>query len=87
MLKNSGKGDFLEQSFNLLHENDIVILGRVGERAAEKHKPIGSNVENFIRGANCTVLTIGENFKVPTRFILLMNILRHVKNDAPYCTK
>ncbi|ADY81119.1 MULTISPECIES: universal stress protein [Acinetobacter] len=63
------KGDFLEQSFNLLHENDIVILGRVGERAAEKHKPIGSNVENFIRGANCTVLTIGENFKVPTRFI------------------
>lgn len=29
------KRDFLEQSFNLLHENDIVILGRVGERAAE----------------------------------------------------
>ena len=52
-----------------IQENDIVILGRVGERAAEKHKPIGSNVENFIRGANCTVLTIGENFKVPTRFI------------------
>ena len=40
------KGDFLEQSFNILNENDVVIIGRVGERAAEKNKPIGSNVEN-----------------------------------------
>ena len=30
------KGDFLEQSFNILKENDVVIIGRVGERAAEK---------------------------------------------------
>ncbi|WP_043971867.1 MULTISPECIES: universal stress protein [Acinetobacter] len=64
------KGDFLEQSFNLLNENDIVIIGRVGERAAEKNKPIGSNVENFIRGANCTVITVGEHFQPPKRFIL-----------------
>ncbi|ENU31413.1 MULTISPECIES: universal stress protein [unclassified Acinetobacter] len=63
------KGDFLEQSFNLLHENDVVIIGRVGERAAEKNKPIGSNVENFIRGANCTVITVGEHFEPPRRFI------------------
>lgn len=63
------KGDFLEQSFNLLDENDIVIIGRVGERAAEKNKPIGSNVENFIRGANCTVITVGEHFQPPKRFI------------------
>ena len=63
------KGDFLEQSFNLLNENDIVIIGRVGERAAEKNKPIGSNVENFIRGANCTVITVGEHFQPPKRFI------------------
>ncbi|RZF55846.1 universal stress protein [Acinetobacter halotolerans] len=63
------KGDFLEQSFNLLHENDVVIIGRVGERAAEKNKPIGSNVENFIRGANCTVITVGEHFEPPKRFI------------------
>lgn len=63
------KGDFLEQSFNLLNENDVVIIGRVGERAAEKQKPIGSNVENFIRGANCTVLTVGEHFEPPKRFI------------------
>lgn len=63
------KGDFLEQSFNLLEENDIVIIGRVGERAAEKNKPIGSNVENFIRGANCTVITVGEHFQPPKRFI------------------
>ncbi|APR69849.1 MULTISPECIES: universal stress protein [Acinetobacter] len=63
------KGDFLEQSFNLLNENDVVIIGRVGERAAEKNKPIGSNVENFIRGANCTVITVGEHFEPPRRFI------------------
>ncbi|ENU24451.1 hypothetical protein F993_00693 [Acinetobacter proteolyticus] len=63
------KGDFLEQSFNILHENDVVIIGRVGERAAEKNKPIGSNVENFIRGANCTVITVGEHFQPPKRFI------------------
>ena len=63
------KGDFLEQSFSILKENDVVIIGRVGERAAEKNKPIGSNVENFIRGANCTVITVGENFEPPKRFI------------------
>ncbi len=63
------KGDFLEQSFNVLKDDDIAIIGRVGERAAERNKPIGSNVENFIRGANCTVMTVGENFKPPTRFI------------------
>lgn len=63
------KGDFLEQSFSVLRETDFVVIGKVGERAAEKNKPIGSNVENFIRGANCTVMTVGENFKIPTRFI------------------
>ena len=63
------KGDFLEQSFNILKENDVVIIVRVGERAAEKNKPIGSNVENFIRGANCTVITVGEHFEPPKRFI------------------
>lgn len=63
------KGDFLEQSFSVLREIDFVVIGKVGERAAEKNKPIGSNVENFIRGANCTVMTVGENFKIPTRFI------------------
>ena len=63
------KGDFLEQSFNVLHEDDIAVIGRVGERSAERNKPIGSNVENFIRGANCAVMTVGENFKPPTRFI------------------
>ena len=41
----------------------------MGERSAERKKPIGSNVENFIRGANCTVMTVGETFKPPTRFI------------------
>ena len=63
------KGDFLEQSFNLLHEDDIVVIGRVGEKSAERNKPLGSNVENFIRGANCTVMTVGDSFKPPTRFI------------------
>ena len=63
------KGDFLEQSFSLLRNDDIVVIGRVGERSAERNKPIGSNVENFIRGASCTVMTVGATFKPPTRFI------------------
>ncbi|MFW1860167.1 universal stress protein, partial [Acinetobacter defluvii] len=63
------KGDFLEQSFNVLREDDFVVIGRVGERSAEKNKTLGSNVENFIRGAKCTVLTVGDTFKAPTRFI------------------
>ena len=63
------KGDFLEQSFNLLQEDDFVVIGRLGERSAEKNKTMGSNVENFIRGARCTVMTVGEDFKPPTRFI------------------
>ena len=63
------KGDFLEQSFQLLEPDDIVIIGRLGERSAEKNKAMGTNVENFIRGANCTVMTVGDTFKPPTRFI------------------
>ena len=63
------KGDFLEQSFGILDPEDIVVIGRVGERSAEKKKALGGNVENFIRGANCTVMTVGEHFKPPTRFI------------------
>lgn len=63
------KGDFLEQSFSVLNEEDIVVIGRVGEKSAERNKALGSNVENFIRGANCTVMTVGEHFKAPTRFI------------------
>ena len=63
------KGDFLEQSFQLLKPDDIAVIGLLGERSAEKNKPIGTNVENFIRGANCTVMTVGEQFRPPTRFI------------------
>jgi nucleotide-binding universal stress UspA family protein len=63
------KGDFLEQSFAVLKPDDIAIIGRLGERSAEKNKALGTNVENFIRGANCTVMTVGETFKPPTRFI------------------
>lgn len=63
------KGDFLEQTLQLLQTDDVVILGRVGEHAAERNKPMGSNVENFIRGANCTVMTVGPEFKTPTRFL------------------
>ncbi|UIP26101.1 universal stress protein [Acinetobacter towneri] len=63
------KGDFLEQSFSVLNEEDIVVIGRVGEKSAERNKALGSNVENFIRGANCTVMTVGEHFKAPNRFI------------------
>lgn len=72
------KGGFLEQSFNIVHENDIALIGRVGERSAEKNKSLGSNVENFIRGAKCTVMTVGETFKPPTRFIFAYE-------DSPTC--
>ena len=72
------KGDFLEQSFHVLNDQDIVLIGRVGERSAEKQKSIGSNVENFIRGAKCTVMTVGETFKSPTRFIFAYE-------DSPTC--
>lgn len=63
------KGDFLEKTFEFLKEDDIAIIGRVGETAAEKNKTIGSNVENFIRNSPCTVMTVDESFKPPTRFI------------------
>lgn len=63
------KGDFLEESFNLFQEDDIAVIGRVGERSAERKKILGSNVENFIRGVKCTVITVGDTFKPPTRFI------------------
>ncbi len=63
------KGDFLEQSFHALRDDDFVLIGRVGERSAEKNKILGGNVENFIRGARCAVMTVGETFKPPTRFI------------------
>ncbi len=63
------QGDFLEQSLQQLTSDDVVILGRVGETASDRNKPIGSNVENFIRGANCTVMTVGEDFKIPKRFL------------------
>lgn len=72
------KGDFLEQSFNIFNESDIALIGRVGERSAEKNKSLGSNVENFIRGAKCTVMTVGETFKPPTRFIFAYE-------DSPTC--
>lgn len=72
------KGDFLEQSFHNIGETDFVVIGRVGERSAEKNKRIGGNVENFIRGAKSTVMTVGETFKPPTRFIFAYE-------DSPTC--
>ena len=74
------KGDFLEQSFHVLKEDDIAVIGRVGERSAERNKPIGGNVENFIRGVSSTVLTVGEKFVPPTRFIFAYEY-------SPTCTK
>ena len=74
------KGDFLEQSFHVLKEDDIAVIGRVGERSAERNKPIGGNVENFIRGVSSTVLTVGEKFVPPTLFIFAYEY-------SPTCTK
>lgn len=74
------KGDFIEQGTQLLEADDIVLIGRLGERSAEKNKPLGTNVENFIRSANCTVMTVGETFTPPTRFIFAYEF-------SPTCTK
>jgi nucleotide-binding universal stress UspA family protein len=63
------RGDFLEQCFEALHSNDIVVIGKVGEHAAESAKPVGSNVEGLIRGVKATVLTVGEVFSIPTSFL------------------
>ncbi|WP_269914705.1 universal stress protein [Acinetobacter sp. HY1485] len=79
------KGDFVEQTLEFLKPDDIAIIGRVGDTAAEKNKDLGSNVENFIRGAKCTVMTVGEQFKPPTRFIfayedseVCTNMMKHI---------
>ena len=74
------KGDFLEQSMHVLREDDIALIGRLGERSAERKKHLGSNVENFIRNSNCTVMTVGETFKPPTRFIFAYEY-------SPTCSK
>lgn len=74
------KGDFLEQSLAVLKEDDIALIGKVGESAAEKNKDLGGNVEKFIRGANCTVMTVSDHFKPPTRFIFAYE-------DSPLCKR
>ena len=63
------KGDFVEQATALTQPDDMVVIGKHGERSAERKKPMGSNVENFIRAANCAVMTVGEQFEPPRRFI------------------
>ncbi len=62
-------GEFLQQSFDELKHDDVVIIGKVGESAAEKNKAMGSNVEGLIRGTDATVLTVGEKFVIPQRFL------------------
>ncbi|KAA8731402.1 universal stress protein [Acinetobacter qingfengensis] len=63
------RGDFLEQCFDELQQQDIVVVGKIGENAAENDKPVGSNVEGLIRGAKSTVLTVGEKFVPPASYL------------------
>ncbi|OUY07078.1 universal stress protein [Acinetobacter populi] len=63
------RGEFLEQCFNELTVDDIAVVGKIGENAAENNKPVGSNVEGLIRGTKSTVLTVGEKFTPPTSFL------------------
>ena len=60
------KGEVSESTVN---EKAARILRLIFRTAMKRNKPLGSNVENFIRGANCTVMTVGDSFKPPTRFI------------------
>lgn len=68
-LKMQLRGEFLEQAFNELKAEDIAIVGKVGEKSAEKKKVIGGNVEGIIRGAKSTVLVVGEKFIPPKSFM------------------
>ena len=68
-LKLQLKGEFLEQAFNELDAEDIAIVGKVGEKSAERKKVIGGNVEGIIRGAKSTVLVVGEKFTPPKNFM------------------
>ena len=63
------RGEFLEQAFDELTAEDIAVVGKVGEKAAEKKRVIGSNVEGIIRGAKSTVLVVGEKFVASPNFI------------------
>lgn len=63
------RGEFLEQSFDELQPEDIAVIGKIGENAAEKNKPVGSNVEGLIRGTKSTVLAVGEKFVPPSSFL------------------
>ena len=63
------RGEFLEQAFDELTVDDIVVIGKVGEKAAEKKKACGQHVEGIIRGAKSTVIVVGEHFNIPNEFI------------------
>lgn len=63
------RGEFLEQAFDELTAEDIAVVGKVGEKSAEKKRIVGSNVEGIIRGAKSTVLIVGEKFIAPHNFI------------------
>lgn len=68
-IKLQRRGEFLEQAFDELGPEDIAVIGKVGEKAAEKKKAFGRHVEGIIRGSQSTVLVVGETFTVPNSFI------------------
>ncbi len=63
------QGEFLEQTLKDLQADDIAVIGKVGEHAAESHKPCGSNVERLIWAAKTTVLVVGESFSPAKHFL------------------
>lgn len=69
-LKIQRRGEFLEQTFDELKTDDIAVVGKIGEGAAENNKPVGSNVEGLVRGTKATVLIVGETFTPPSNFML-----------------
>ena len=67
--KSQRRGEFLEQAFDELTSDDIAVIGKVGEKAAEQKRVIGRNVEGIIRGSKSTVLVVAEKFQIPESFI------------------
>lgn len=68
-IKIQRKGEFLEQAFDEFTADDVVVIGKVGDKSAEKKKYLGTHVEGIIRGAKSTVLVVSKNFTVPKSFV------------------
>lgn len=62
-------GLFPREAFEELLAEDIVVLGKYSDHDSEQDKALASQLENFIRGCDATVLTVTQEFTIPTQFL------------------